>query len=66
MKNATAYDLGAFYIYGFVLEDVPTNLGQIDFEVKSFKEIGKLALRIYGQTMTVSVLLQNGLKRLKE
>jgi len=54
MKNATAYDLGAFYIYGFVLEDVPTNLGQIDFEVKSFKEIGKLALRIYGQTMTVS------------
>lgn len=54
MKNSTAYDLGAYYVYGFVLEDVPTDLGQIDFVIKTFKVIGDLGLRIYSQAQTVS------------
>lgn len=54
MTNCLATDLGAFYIFGAVLDGVPTNIGQIDFEVKSFKMIGKLGLRIYGSPVTVS------------
>ena len=56
MANATAADLGAFYLFGAVLDGVPTDLGQIDFEVTSFKMIGKLQLRINGETETVSFI----------
>ena len=56
MANATAADLGAFYLFGAVLDGVPTDLGQIDFEVTSFKMIGKLQLRINGETEKVSFI----------
>ena len=54
MTNCYATDLGAYYIFGAVLEGVPTDIGQIDFEVTSFKVLGKLAVRLSGGTMTVS------------
>ena len=54
LKNATAKELGAYYVYGIVIEDVPTDIGQIDFTVKSYKEVGKNKIRIYGEPVTVS------------
>ncbi|MBQ8817130.1 MAG: hypothetical protein IJZ83_00985 [Clostridia bacterium] len=54
LKNATAKELGAYYVYGIVIENVPTDIGQIDFTVKSYKEVGKNKIRIYGEPVTVS------------
>ena len=42
------------YLYGMELENVPTDIGQIDFTVKSFKQVGKSKLRIYDEAVTVS------------
>ena len=55
MKNGYATDLGAFYIFGAVLDGVPTDIGQIDFEIVPFKTMGKFAIRIDGTPVTVSV-----------
>ena len=54
MKNVTAQEIGGVYLFAMVLEDVPTNIGQIDFVVKSFKQVGKSKLRMYGDEVTFS------------
>lgn len=53
-KNFGAKEKGTVYLYGMELENVPTDIGQIDFTVKSFKQVGKSKLRIYDEAVTVS------------
>ena len=56
IKNVTAKELGALYLYAVVLEGVPTNAGQIDVTVKSFKTVYGGMLDVQGSQMTVSIL----------
>lgn len=54
LKNVTAEEIGGIYLFAMVLEDVPSDIGQIDFVVKSFKLVGKNKLRMYGDEVTFS------------
>lgn len=57
IKNVTAKELGANYLFALVLEDVPTTEGQLDFTVTTFKAYGAKMLRYYDDsTVTFSVL----------
>lgn len=56
MKNVTAKDLGAIYLYAVVLDGVPADAGQLDITVKSVKARMGGAVNIGGEEITVSVL----------
>ena len=55
-KNATAYELGGIYVFGAELTGVPTDIGQIDITVKSFKQVGARKIRIYGNELKLSIV----------
>ena len=56
IKNVSANELGAKYLFALTLEDVPTDVGQLDFTVTSFKEVGSAKIRVDGDTVSFSVL----------
>lgn len=56
LKNVAAKELGVSYLFAFVVENVPTDLGQLDISVKSYKESGAKKIRIYGEEQIYHVL----------
>lgn len=56
MVNVTAAELGAPYLYAIVLEDVPTDAGQLDVTVKSIKAVGNGNINISGTEMSFSMI----------
>ena len=59
IKNVSAKELGANYLFALVLEDVPTDLGQLDVTVTTFKAYGAKLLR-YRDDSTVTFSILNG------
>ncbi|MBR7098283.1 MAG: hypothetical protein IKC59_02620, partial [Clostridia bacterium] len=56
LKNVTAKELGVSYLFALVVENVPTDLGQLDISVKSYKESGAKKIRVYGEEQVYHVL----------
>ena len=56
IKNVSAKELGAYYLYAVVLEDVPANIGQIDIVVNTFKTVYGGKIDIPGTEMIISIM----------
>ena len=56
IKNVTAKELGATYLYAVVLEDVPTNIGELTIKINSFKSVLGGKLNIPGTQKVITVV----------